>query len=55
MELEDFLRFYLFMSDTQREAETRAEGEAGPLQEPDEGLDPGPWDHALSKRPTLHH
>ena len=28
------------MSDTQREAETQAEGEAGSLQEPDVGLDP---------------
>ena len=30
----------LFMSDTQKEAETQAEGEAGSLQEPDAGLDP---------------
>ena len=29
------------MSDTQREAETRAEGEAGPMQGPDVGLNPG--------------
>ena len=28
------------MRDTQREAETQAEGEAGSLQEPDAGLDP---------------
>ena len=27
-----FLRFYLFMRDTQREAETQAEGEAGSMQ-----------------------
>ena len=27
-----FLRFYLFMRDTQREVETQAEGEAGSLQ-----------------------
>ena len=34
-----FLRFYLFMRDTQ--AETRAEGgEAGSLRGPDVGLDP---------------
>ena len=32
----DFI--YLFMRDTEREAETQAEGEAG--REPDEGLDP---------------
>ena len=29
------------MRDTQREAETQAEGEAGSMQEPDVGLDPG--------------
>ena len=29
------------MRDTEREAETQAEGEAGPMQEPDVGLDPG--------------
>ena len=28
------------MRDTEREAETRAEGEAGSLREPDVGLDP---------------
>lgn len=28
------------MGDTQREAETQAEGEAGSLQKPDVGLDP---------------
>ena len=32
-----FLRFYLFVEDT----ETQAEGEAGSMQEPDVGLDPG--------------
>ena len=32
---------YLFMRDTEREAETQAEGEAGSPGEPDEGLDPG--------------
>ena len=30
------------MRDTQREAERQAEGEAGSMQEPDVGLDPGP-------------
>ena len=36
----DFI--YLFMRDTEREAETQAEGEAGPMQgrEPNMGLDP---------------
>ena len=34
----DFM--YLFMRDTQREAETQAEGEAGSMQESDVGLDP---------------
>ena len=29
------------MRDTQREAERQAEGEAGSMQEPDVGLDPG--------------
>ena len=28
------------MIDTEREAETQAEGEAGPMQEPNTGLDP---------------
>ena len=33
---------YLFMRDTQREAETHAEGEAGSIhREPDVGLDSG--------------
>ena len=30
------------MRDTEREAETQAEGEAGAMQEPDVGLDPRP-------------
>ena len=29
------------MRDTHTEAETQAEGEAGPCREPDAGLDPG--------------
>ena len=63
-----FLRFYLFMRDTQREAETRAEGEAGSMQGPDAGLHPGTprdaepdaglhprtQDHDLSQRQTLN-
>ena len=44
-----FLRFiYLFMIESEREAETQAEGEAGPMhREPDVGLDPG----SLGSRP----
>ena len=42
---------YLFMRDT----ETQAEGEAGSPQEPNVGLDPGLWDHALSQRQMLNH
>ena len=39
---------YLFMRD--REAETQAEGEAGPCGEPDMGLDPGtPGSHPRLK------
>ena len=37
--LKDFI--YLFMGNTEREAETQAEGEAGSMQEPDVGLYPG--------------
>ena len=41
--------FFLFMRETQREAETQAEGgEAGSMQEPDAGLDPGTQDYILS-------
>ena len=40
-----FLRFYLFIHERRREAETPAEGEAAPG-----GLDPGTWGHALSPR-----
>ena len=39
----------------EKEAETQAEGEAGSLQEPDVGLDPQPWDQALSQRQMLNH
>ena len=34
------------MTDTEREAETKAEGEAGSMhREPDVGFDPGPQQH----------
>ena len=42
---------YLLMNDTEREAETQAEGEAGLMRE----LIPGLQDHALSQRQTLNH
>ena len=32
--------YYLFMRDTERETKTQAEGEAGSLWEPNEGLNP---------------
>ena len=35
-----FFKIYLFMRDTQREAEIQTEGEAGSMQEPDAGLNP---------------
>ena len=55
------------MNDTQREAETQAEGEAGSPQGAQHGtqfrvsrelnvrLDPGPWDHTSSQRQMLNH
>ena len=43
------------MKDTQKEAETQAEGEAGSLQgTPMWDLIPGLRDHALSQRQTLN-
>ena len=38
---------YFFMRDTERQAETQAEGEAGSMREPEVGLDPG----TLGSRP----
>ena len=46
--MEFFKRFYLFIHERHREAETQAEGEAGSMQ----GARCGPWDHALSQRQT---
>ena len=47
-----FLRLF---RDTERKAETRAEGEEGFLQGAQRGtLIPGPQDHALSQRQTLN-
>ena len=40
------------MRDTQREAETQAEGEVGSLMW---NSIPGPWDHNLSQRQMLNH
>ena len=41
---------YLFMRDTQREAETQAEGEAVSMQSLMWDLIPRLWDHTLSQR-----
>ena len=41
------------MRDTEKEAETQAEGEAGSPREPDVGLDPLTRDHTLSRRQML--
>ena len=45
---------YLFMRDTEREAETQAEGEAGSSGSPMRDSIPGPQDHALSQMQTLN-
>ena len=46
---------YLFMRDTECEREReRPREKQGPCKEPDAGLDPGPWDHALSQRQTFN-
>ena len=42
------------MRDTQKEAETKAEGEAGSMKEPDVDSIPELRDHALSQRQTLN-
>ena len=47
-----FLRFYLFERHRGRQRHRQTEKQA-PCKEPDVGLDPGPWDHALSQRQTL--
>ena len=54
-----FLRFYLFMRHTQKEAETQAERQKQvPCREPDAGLDPGiPGPHLEPKagaKPLSH-
>ena len=43
---------YLFMIDTEREAETQAEGKAGSLMQ---DLIPEPQDHALNQSRMLNH
>ena len=45
-----FLRIYLFMRDTQREAEIRPREKQASCREPDAELNLGPQDHALSQR-----
>ena len=42
-----FKILFIYERHREREAETQAEGEAGSMQEPDVGLDPGSQDHAL--------
>ena len=42
-----FLRFYSFIHERHRERERQREKQA-PLREPDVGLNPRFWDHALS-------
>ena len=49
------LFIYLFMRDTQREAETQVEGEAGSLRGADVDSIPGPRDHNLNQRQMLNH
>ena len=51
------LRFiYLFMKDTEKERKRHRQREKqAPCREPDAGLDPGSWDHTLSRRQTLNH
>ena len=52
-----FQRFYLFMRETEREAETQAEFWRSRLlaRELMQNSIPGPWDHALSQRQVLSH
>ena len=52
-----FLRFiYLFMRDTQRERQRHSQREEqAPRREPNVGLNPRSWDHALSQRQALSH
>ena len=51
-----FLKKDLCIPERQREneADTKREGEAGSLQEPDAELNPGPWHHTLSQRQKLN-
>ena len=46
----DFI--YLFTRDTERGAETQAEGEAGSLRKPDAGFDPNRGPHPEPKAAT---
>ena len=50
-----FLRFYLFMRHTERDAETQAEGEADPMGGPMWDSILGLQDHALGGRQALNH
>ena len=42
------------MKDTEKAAETQAEGEDAPYGEPSVGLDPRTWDQDLSQRQMLN-
>ena len=48
-----YVRFYLFIHERDREAETQAEGEAGSLWSLMQDSIPGPQDHDLSQRQML--
>ena len=53
----DFI--YLFTKERERERERERQRhmqreKQAPCKKPDEGLDPGPQDHALSQRQTLN-
>jgi len=47
-------RFYLFMRDTEREADTGRGRSRLPVGSPMQDLIPGLWDHALSRRQTFN-
>ena len=50
-----FLRFYLFMRDTEREAETGRGRSRLPIGSPMLDSILGSWAHALSRRQMLNH
>ena len=48
-----FKRFHLFIHE--RQTQRQVEEKQATRREPDVGLDPGLWDHALSQRQMLNH